>query len=80
MTVEAVRYYGVIRAMRLIVLGDNAARSVRQRPDAAEARQGWTATEVSYICRRGLIAAMGLSDPPPANALAELHETIEAPL
>ena len=49
-------------------------------PARAEIRQAWTGTEVGYICRRGLIAAMGLSDPPPAAALAELHETIEAPL
>jgi aminoglycoside phosphotransferase (APT) family kinase protein len=79
-TLKSVQYYGVIRAMRLIAMSENAARAVRTKPELAEIRQGWTGTEVGYICRRGLIAALGLSDPPPANALAELHETIEAPL
>lgn len=79
-TKEAVQFYGAIRAMRLITMGENAGRATRDLPKLAEARQAWTATEVSYICRRGLIAAMGLSEPPPASALAELHETVEAPL
>ena len=79
-TAEAVKFYGVIRAMRLITMSENAGRATRELPKLTEARQAWTATEVGYICRRGLIAAMGLSDPPPASALAELHETVEAPL
>jgi aminoglycoside phosphotransferase (APT) family kinase protein len=76
----SVQYYGVIRAMRLIAMSEKSAHAVRTRPALAEIRQAWTGTEVGYICRRGLLAAMGLSDPPPAHALAELHETIEAPL
>lgn len=79
-TIEAVQFYGVIRAMRLIVMGEKAGLAVHDQPGMAEIRQAWTGTEVSYICRRGLLAAMGLSEPPPANALAELHETVEAPL
>lgn len=79
-TIEAVRFYGVIRAMRLIAMSEKAGRATHDQPELAEIRQAWTGTEVGYICRRGLIAAMGLSTPPPASALAELHETIEAPL
>ncbi len=79
-TVEAVQFYGLIRAIRLITLSENAGRSTRDRPDAAEPRQAWTGTEVGYICRRSLIGAMGLSEPLPAAVLAQLHETIEAPL
>ncbi len=79
-TIEAVQFYGVIRAMRLIAMSEKAGRAAHDQPELAEIRQAWTGTEVGYICRRGLIAAMGLSDPPPASALAELHETIEAPL
>lgn len=79
-TIEAVRYYGVLRAMRLIAMSEKAGTATREHPQLAEIRQAWTGTEVGYICRRSLIAAMGLSDPPPASALAELHETIEAPL
>lgn len=79
-TIEAVSFYGVIRAMRLIAMSEKAGRAVHDQPKLAEIRQAWTGTEVGYICRRGLVAAMGLSDPPPASALAELHETIEAPL
>jgi aminoglycoside phosphotransferase (APT) family kinase protein len=79
-TLEAVRFYGVIRAMRLIVMAAKAGSSVRTAPERAEIRQAWTATEVGHVCRRSLIAAMGLSQPPPASVLAEFHETIEAPL
>ncbi|WP_169805654.1 phosphotransferase family protein [Novosphingobium rosa] len=76
----SVQYYGVIRAMRLIAMSEKSTQAVRRQPALAEIRQAWTGTEVGYICRRGLLAAMGLSEPPPAHALAELHETIEAPL
>jgi aminoglycoside phosphotransferase (APT) family kinase protein len=79
-TMEAVRYYGVIRAMRLIIMSEKAGQAVVQRPELAEIRQAWTGTEVGHVCRQGLLAAMGLSDPPPASVLAELHESIEAPL
>jgi aminoglycoside phosphotransferase (APT) family kinase protein len=79
-TLEAVRFYGVIRAMRLIIMAAKAGRSVTTAPDRAEIRQAWTATEVGHVCRRSLIAAMGLTRPPPASVLAEFHETIEAPL
>lgn len=79
-TAEAVRYYGVIRAMRLIAMSEKAGQAVRRAPELAEIRQAWTGTEVGYICRRGLAAALALTEPPPARALAELHETIEAPL
>jgi aminoglycoside phosphotransferase (APT) family kinase protein len=79
-TPEAVRFYGVIRAMRLIIMSVKAGRSVSAAPDRAEIRQAWTATEVGHVCRRALIAAMGLTSPPPASVLAEFHETIEAPL
>jgi aminoglycoside phosphotransferase (APT) family kinase protein len=79
-TVEAVRFYGVIRAMRLIIMAAKAGKSVTAAPERAEIRQAWTATEVGHVCRRSLIAAMGLTRPPPASVLAEFHETIEAPL
>lgn len=79
-TVEAVQFYGLLRAIRLISMSENAGRATRERPELAEPRQAWTGTEVGYICRQGLIAAMGLSEPLPATVLAQLHETIEAPL
>lgn len=79
-TVEAVKYYGVLRAIRLITLSENAGRATREQPLLAEPRQAWTGTEVGYICRRSLIAAMGLSEPLSPAILAQLHETIEAPL
>jgi len=79
-TLEAVQFYGAIRAMRLLVMSEKAGQAVHTQPKLAEIRQAGTGTEVGYICKRGLIATMGLSDPPPAIALAELHETVEAPL
>jgi len=78
--IDSVRWYGMIRAMRLIIMSEKAGVAVHEHPALAEIRQAWTATEVGYVCRQSMIAAMGLSSPPPASALAELHETIEAPL
>ena len=79
-TMEAIGYYGVVRAMRLIVMGEKAGMAVHDQPKLAEIRQAWTATEVAHVCKRGLLAAMGLSAPPTASQLAEFHETVEAPL
>jgi aminoglycoside phosphotransferase (APT) family kinase protein len=79
-TMEGIRFYGAIRAMRLIIMAQKAGMAVRNAPNLAEIRQAWTGTEVGHVCKRSLIAAMGLSVPPPASVLAEFHETIEAPL
>lgn len=79
-TMEAIGYYGVIRAVRLIIIGEKAGQSVHTQPRLSDVRQGWTATEVGHVCRQGLLAAMGLAPPPLASVLAEFHESIEAPL
>lgn len=79
-TIEAVRYYGVIRAVRLIIMAEKCAQAVHHQPMLAEIRQAWTGTEVGHVCRQGLLAAMGLSEPPTAAVLAQFHESIEAPL
>jgi len=79
-TIEAIRFYGVIRAMRLIVMAQKAGMAVHNTPRLAEIRQAWTATEVGHVCKRSLLAAMGVTAAPAASVLAEFHETIEAPL
>jgi len=79
-TIEGVRYYGVIRALRLIIMAEKSGQAVHHQPLLAEIRQAWTATEVGHVCRQAMLAAMGLAEPPPASVLAEFHESIEAPL
>jgi hypothetical protein len=75
---ESIAFYRVVRALRLIVMAQKAAMAVHRLPELAEIRQAWTATEVGHVCRLGLVAAMGLSAPPPASVLAEFHVSIEA--
>lgn len=75
-TPEAVGYYGVMRALRMVVFGHKTATIVQDNPDA-NIRQTWTATEVMHVGKRVLGAAIGLTEPPPASLFAELNETVE---
>jgi aminoglycoside phosphotransferase (APT) family kinase protein len=75
-TPEAVGYYGVMRALRMIVFGHKTATLVRDDP-GANIRQTWTATEVMHVGKRVLGAAIGLCPPPSAALFAELNESVE---
>ncbi len=75
-TPESVGYYGVMRALRMVVFGHKTATIVRENPDA-HIRQTWTGTEVMHLGKRVLGATIGLCAPPPAEAFAELNETVE---
>lgn len=77
-TVERVQFYGVIRAMRLIVMGEKCATALHETPELAEVRQAWTGTEVAHICRQGVLAAMGLREPPTPEMLADFHLSVES--
>jgi aminoglycoside phosphotransferase (APT) family kinase protein len=79
-SLASVRYYEVIRAVRLIIMAEKSAQAVKNSPELAEVRQAWTATEVGHVCRMGVLAAMGIAPAPSQRVLAEFHETIEAPL
>ena len=74
-TIESVRYYFDVRALTTLVYAGNAATSVRKGA-GAHIRQAWTGTEVLYIGKRFLAAAMGWMPPPPASHFGELNESI----
>ena len=75
-TPEAVGYYGVMRALRMVVFGHKTATLVRANPQA-HIRQTWTGTEVMHVGKQVLGAAIGLCPPPSPDHLAELNETVE---
>lgn len=77
-TLERVQFYGVIRAMRLIILAENCASHIHANPALAEVRMAWTSTEVGHVCRQGMLAAMGLREPPTARMLADFHLSVES--
>jgi aminoglycoside phosphotransferase (APT) family kinase protein len=72
---EAVGYYGVMRALRMVVFGHKTATIVCGNPDA-HIRQTWTGTEVMHIGKQVLGAAIGLCAPPSAERFVELNETV----
>ena len=75
-TAESVGYYGVMRALRMVVFGHKTATIVRDIP-AAHIRQTWTGTEVMHVGKRVLGAAIGLCSAPSAELFSELNETVE---
>ena len=75
-TPEAVGYYGVMRALRMVVFGHKTATIVEADP-AANIRQTWTASEVMHVGKQVLGAAIGLCPPPSADHFAQLNETVE---
>ncbi|MDR2857090.1 MAG: phosphotransferase family protein [Novosphingobium sp.] len=77
-TVERVQYYGVIRALRLIIMAEKCAAALHTDPARADVRMAWTGTEVGHVCRQGVLAAMGLRAPPTAQMLADFHLSVES--
>jgi aminoglycoside phosphotransferase (APT) family kinase protein len=75
-TPESVGYYGVMRALRMVVFGHKTATLVRDN-SGANIRQTWTGTEVMHVGKRVLGAAIGLCAPPSAELFAELNESVE---
>lgn len=76
LTLEAVNYYRIVRALSTVSFGHKAA-VVTHKGCGATIRQAWTGTEVLYLGKRGLAAAMGLAPPLPPAWYAELNETVE---
>jgi aminoglycoside phosphotransferase (APT) family kinase protein len=73
----SVRYYGVVRALKLVLFAVKSARSVHEMPLQSELRQAWTAIEVGNVGKRLLAAAMGWGNPPAAHILEELNQSVE---
>ncbi len=74
-TVDSVRYYHEVRALSTILFGHKAA-VVTHQSKGATIRQAWTGTEVVYLGKRGLAAAMGLAPPIDFAWFAEMNETV----
>lgn len=79
-TVERVQFYGVIRAFRLIAMAEKCCVALHETPQLAEIKQAWTGTEVGHVCRQGMLAAMGLREPPTPEMLADFHLSVESQL
>ncbi len=75
-TPEAVGYYGVMRALRMVVFSHKTATIVEGNP-AANIRQTWTASEVMHLGKQALGAAIGLCAAPSAAHYLELNDTVE---
>lgn len=75
LAIENVRYYQTLRMFGQILYGHKAA--VITRAGHADIRKPWTGTEVMYIAKRLLGAAVGLADMPPPGWFLELNETVQ---
>jgi len=73
--VSSVRYYFNLRSLATLVFSHNAARAVSQS-DAAQIRQAWTGTEIVYIAKRLLGAAMSLAAPLAPSRYDDLNESL----
>jgi aminoglycoside phosphotransferase (APT) family kinase protein len=73
----SVQYYGVLRALRLLVTCHKAAAGVGRL--AADVRRGWTGTEVAHLMKRVLGASMGWFAPPSGERMLELNATVDSP-
>jgi aminoglycoside phosphotransferase (APT) family kinase protein len=76
-SLESVSFYGLVRALKLVVLGQSAAASVMRNPDRCEIRQAWTGTEVNHNAQRILGSAMGWMGPVNPVIFDEVHLSVE---
>jgi aminoglycoside phosphotransferase (APT) family kinase protein len=75
-TVAAVQYYQIVRALRMMAFSHRAGVSAH-RSAHAPIRQAWTGVEVHHFCKQILAYAMGMAPPPDPNYLAELNTSVE---
>jgi aminoglycoside phosphotransferase (APT) family kinase protein len=73
----AVRYYGVVRAMKFSIFALQSARLLHEKPFESELRAAWTATEVGNIAKRILAAALGWGEAPPASLFEQINQSVE---
>ena len=73
---ESVRFYGMLRALKMIMFSQSAALGTH-RTSQAHIRQAWTGTEVAHLGKRIMAAAMGLGPPVPGSRILELNRTME---
>jgi aminoglycoside phosphotransferase (APT) family kinase protein len=76
-SIESVRYYQQVRALRMLAYSHHAAAQLHAEP-TAPIRQGWVATEVLHFSKRILAASMGLASMPESSYyMVELNSSVE---
>ena len=75
-TVEAVQYYQLVRALKMLVFSHQAAACVNKSANAP-IRQAWTGTEVLHFGKHILAFAMGMMPPVDPNYMTELNMSVE---
>lgn len=76
-TTESIGYYHVVRALRALIMMQNAGVAVASRV-APDMRQAWSATEALHLCKHILASAAGMLQPISGERFAELHDTVDA--
>jgi aminoglycoside phosphotransferase (APT) family kinase protein len=76
LTSEAVGFYRKMYALKMMMYSESAAEGAHASPNA-HIRQAWTGTEVAYVGKRIMAAAMGLAPSLPASRFAELNKSVE---
>ncbi len=76
-TVASVQFYGLVRALKMVVFAHQAAACVHS-PDEATIRQAWTGTEVLHLGKHILAFAMGWMPPIDPNYMSELNASVES--
>jgi aminoglycoside phosphotransferase (APT) family kinase protein len=71
----AVDFYRLVQSLKMMVYSESAAIGVHSTPNA-HIRQAWTGTEVSYVGKRIIASAMGLSAPLSSSRFAELNKSV----
>lgn len=75
-TVGAVQYYQIVRALRMLAFSHRAGAAVHHSP-LAPIRQAWTGIEVLHFSKHFLGFAMGMALPPDPHYLDELNTSVE---
>jgi aminoglycoside phosphotransferase (APT) family kinase protein len=75
-TMAAVQYYYMVRALRMLAFSHRAGASVHRSPHAP-IRQAWTGVEVLHFGKHVLAHAMGLRPAPDPAYMAELNTSVE---
>jgi aminoglycoside phosphotransferase (APT) family kinase protein len=73
-TMEAVRFYQIVRGLSSLLMGQTAAAIVHRGNGTI--RQAWTGTEVVHLGKRMLAATMGLAPPIDPAWFGENNESI----
>lgn len=74
-TEESIAFYRKVQSLKMMMYSESAAEGTHSTPDAS-IRQAWTGTEVAYVGKRIMAAALGISPPLPPERFGELNKSI----